>query len=79
MPLLYLILIVLHSPDSTSNNTNNNQTNTNNYSCGSNLYNCTDFSTQSEAQTIYNKCMQEVGKDIHKLDRDNNGIACESN
>lgn len=42
-----------------------------------NEYNCSDFSTQSEAQAFFNK----VGgprKDVNRLDGDKDGIACES-
>ena len=46
-----------------------------NCSCSSNLYNCVDFNTQAEAQACYEKCGSD---DIHHLDGDNDGIACES-
>lgn len=46
--------------------------------CSSDTYNCADFSTQAEAQNVYNTCMAEVGKDIHRLDSNNDGVACES-
>ena len=45
------------------------------WDCSSNKYNCSDFATQCEAQTMYNKCWH----DIHRLDRDNDWIACENN
>jgi Skp family chaperone for outer membrane proteins len=46
--------------------------------CSYNVYNCGDFSTQAEAQECFEYC-RSLGKgDIHKLDRDNDGIACES-
>ena len=51
---------------------------TTDYVCGSNIYNCTDYSNQSEAQQVYDYCKAQVGTDIHKLDGDNNGLACES-
>ena len=47
------------------------------YNCSSNIYNCTDFSTHTEAQSVYESC-GGVANDIHKLDRDNDGVACES-
>lgn len=47
-------------------------------SCAGNIYNCSDFSTQCEAQACYEKCLAETGQDIHRLDRDNDGRACES-
>ena len=37
-------------------------------------YNCSDFLTQAEAQAIYDQC----GNDINGLDRDKDGIVCES-
>jgi len=49
----------------------------NQYNCSSNIYNCADFSTQAEAQSVYEAC-GGTANDIHKLDGDNNGIACES-
>ncbi|MBV7329181.1 excalibur calcium-binding domain-containing protein [Chloroflexi bacterium TSY] len=39
--------------------------------------NCPNFSSQSEAQACYSYCLAETGQDIHGLDRDNDGIACE--
>ena len=46
--------------------------------CSANLYNCSDFATQAEAQTCYDFCLSEGAGDIHQLDADNDGIACES-
>jgi len=45
--------------------------------CSSNIYNCADFKTHAEAQTLYD-CCGGVNNDIHKLDSDKDGIACES-
>ena len=42
--------------------------------CNWNAYNCSDFSTQAKAQHTFEYC----GYDIHDLDRDNDGLACES-
>lgn len=47
-------------------------------SCSGNTKNCSDFLSHSEAQAYYECCMQQVGYDVHKLDRDKNGLACES-
>jgi endonuclease YncB( thermonuclease family) len=47
------------------------------YECGSNLYNCGDFRSHAEAQEVYETCLSESG-DIHSLDRDDDGVACES-
>jgi len=46
--------------------------------CWSNLYNCSDFDTQAEAQTCFDYCMTTVGYDGHRLDADGDGTACES-
>ncbi len=46
--------------------------------CSGDLYNCSDFATHAEAQACYNHC-QSLGRgDIHRLDNDNDGIACEN-
>ncbi|MCK4386929.1 MAG: thermonuclease family protein [Candidatus Pacebacteria bacterium] len=45
--------------------------------CSSNVYNCSDFKTHDEAQTTYDYC-GGVNNDIHRLDRDKDGEACES-
>jgi len=45
--------------------------------CNKNAYNCTDFSTRLEAQVVYEKC-GGTGKDVHGLDGDGDGEACES-
>jgi Staphylococcal nuclease homologue/Excalibur calcium-binding domain len=47
------------------------------YVCNRNAYNCGDFNTHAEAQAVYEAC-GGVGNDVHKLDRDRDGIACES-
>jgi len=47
------------------------------YDCESNTYNCDDFQTQSEAQIVFEEC-GGIDNDIHQLDKDGNGLACES-
>jgi micrococcal nuclease len=47
------------------------------YSCSSNLYNCADFATHAEAQSVYEAC-GGASNDVHWLDSDKDGIACES-
>jgi hypothetical protein len=37
-----------------------------------------DFSTQAEAQAVHDACFAQVGFEVHNLDQDNDGIACES-
>lgn len=49
-----------------------------NYICSSNYYNCSDFNTHEEAQEAYDHCISLGYGDIHRLDADNDGIACET-
>ncbi len=45
--------------------------------CSYDKYNCGDFSSPKEAQACYNYC-KNIGKgDVHHLDRDKDGLACE--
>ena len=46
--------------------------------CSGNLYNCSDFKTQAQAQECYDHCKKVKGYDVHKLDRDGDGRVCES-
>lgn len=46
--------------------------------CDRDRYNCSDFSTHAAAQACYDYCVSLGVGDIHKLDRDHNGVACES-
>ncbi len=48
-----------------------------NYTCSYNAYNCSNFSTHAEAQQVYDSC-GGVLNDVHNLDRDKDGLACES-
>ena len=43
--------------------------------CSSNYYNCGDFSTHAEAQAVYDACGSD---DIHGLDKNKDGNACEA-
>ncbi len=45
--------------------------------CSRNAYNCSDFSTHAEAQAVYEYC-GGVTNDVHGLDRDKDGSACET-
>jgi len=45
--------------------------------CRSDRYNCVDFKTRREAREKYECCMEKVGYDVHNLDRDSDGLACE--
>jgi hypothetical protein len=48
------------------------------YICDRDAYNCSNFNTQAAAQTVYNYCAALGFGDIHKLDNNNDGEACES-
>jgi endonuclease YncB( thermonuclease family) len=45
--------------------------------CSSNAYNCSDFKTHVEAQAVFEYC-GGADNDVHKLDSDGDGQACES-
>ncbi len=46
--------------------------------CEENVYNCSNFQTQAEAQEVYDTCKTAEQPDRHGLDRDGDGIACQS-
>jgi micrococcal nuclease len=46
--------------------------------CSGDLYNCSDFGTRAAAQACYDYCYVRTGRDIHRLDADGDGEACES-
>ena len=68
--LIIIIVLILYNPDKTDN--------TISYDCSSDVYNCGDFSTQSEAQKVFDYCESQGKGDIHRLDSNNDGEACES-
>jgi hypothetical protein len=45
--------------------------------CSYDAYNCSSFSSTRQAQACYNYCREQGRGDIHRLDRDNDGRACE--
>ena len=45
--------------------------------CSENQYDCEDFETQAEAQEMFEFC-GGVDNDIHYLDGDDDGVACET-
>ena len=45
--------------------------------CDISLYACSSFSSWAVAQACYTQCQVTAGYDIHNLDEDRNGIACE--
>lgn len=69
--------------DGLNNLTNNNNIwvlsdNNSSYNCAFDVYNCDDFATQAHAQAVYDYCFNKGIGDIHGLDGDGNGKACES-
>lgn len=46
--------------------------------CEENVYNCSNFKTQPEAQEVYDTCTSADNRDRHGLDKDGNGQACQS-
>jgi micrococcal nuclease len=46
-------------------------------SCSGNLYNCSDFSTHASAQACFDYCNATGHGDAHRLDGDQDGVACE--
>jgi micrococcal nuclease len=47
------------------------------YQCSSDTYNCSDFSSQEEAQSVFDLC-GGADNDVHGLDVNGDGKACES-
>lgn len=45
--------------------------------CVADLYNCPAFSSSSAAQACFDFCVSQGVGDIHRLDLDNDGLACE--
>lgn len=46
--------------------------------CSGDVYNCSSFPTHASAQACFRYCLSVGAGDIHGLDRDNDGIVCES-
>ena len=46
-------------------------------SCQADTLNCPDFSTYADAQACFDHCVAQGAGDIHRLDQDNDGLACE--
>lgn len=46
--------------------------------CSGNTLNCSAFGTHSSAQACFAYCWEQVGFDVHQLDGDADGLACES-
>ncbi|MFH1608012.1 MAG: excalibur calcium-binding domain-containing protein [archaeon] len=45
--------------------------------CDKNIYDCYNFASQFEAQKVFEAC-KGSSNDVHNLDRDSDGIACEA-
>lgn len=46
--------------------------------CNSDIYNCSNFTIQAEAQDVFDWCVRQGKGDVHQLDADGNGEACDS-
>ena len=46
--------------------------------CDADVRNCGDFDTQGQAQACFDHCWALTGRDVHRLDQDGDGVACES-
>jgi hypothetical protein len=46
-------------------------------SCSADRYSCSHFTSQAAAQACYRYCISMGKGDIHKLDHDHDGLACE--
>lgn len=46
--------------------------------CNANILNCSDFDTRAKAQACYEVCVNQGVGDIHRLDGNGDGMACES-
>jgi micrococcal nuclease len=47
-------------------------------SCDYNQYNCANFASRSEAQSCFDHCVEQGAGDVHLLDSNGNGLACEN-
>lgn len=46
--------------------------------CHADVRNCSDFATQPQAQACFDWCISQGAGDIHRLDADHDGEACET-
>lgn len=47
-------------------------------SCAGDTLNCSDFATHAQAQACFDYCVAQGRGDVHRLDADHDGLACES-
>ena len=73
--LIIFVVIPLISDGKNDNNQTAPAGSGEEYNCDTDTYNCADFTTQSEAQAVFDACGPG---DVHGLDADGNGEACES-
>ncbi|MCX6749418.1 MAG: excalibur calcium-binding domain-containing protein [Candidatus Pacearchaeota archaeon] len=73
----YIMINSNNNNDDNDNNGTGLDDNTSAYDCSSDAYNCANFTTQKQAQAVYDFCVSEGKGDIHQLDADGNGKACE--
>ena len=45
--------------------------------CETDQYNCADFESRKEAQSVYDCCLLKTGYDVHGLDGDGDDRVCE--
>ena len=69
--ILRPLSLVSNRADNLLNETQGQETT---YDCSSDVYNCGNFTTRAEAQAVFDYCGPG---DIHQLDADGNGEACE--
>ncbi len=48
------------------------------FDCSGEKYDCSDFASHEEAREVFEYCLEQTGKDVHRLDADKDGSACES-
>jgi len=46
--------------------------------CDGDRFNCTNFNSQRDAQVCFDVCVEQGAGDVHHVDDDHDGIACES-
>ena len=46
--------------------------------CTADVYNCPHFDTHDEAQATFENCFDQTRRDVHGLDGDDDGDACEN-
>jgi hypothetical protein len=70
--------IIFGNPDSVSKAIHDASGNFLTSNCTDDLYNCSNFKYQEDAQEAFEKCSGKGQGDINRLDGDKNGVACQS-